>query len=128
MLPEIKNFNFSAQFNSLVKAGDQEMLEEAWTIAHLFTDGECIFRYDLADNVNIKSISCYLKQYWKAYWDNFDANVMLNAVVLDAMKDDGLIKYAPQYPDFVYQDFFDEMFNDMCSSKIRELENCPYAE
>lgn len=102
------------------------MLEEAFVIADLFTDGECIFRYDLADDVNIKAISCYLKQYWKAYWNSYDGNAMLNVVILDAMKDDGLIKYAPQYPDSVYQNFYDEMFYDLSSCK--EKGGCPYAE
>lgn len=124
MMPEIKNFNFSTQFNILLRANDEEMLEEAWTIADLLSDEECIFRYDLADDVNIKSISCYLKQYWKAYWDNFDGNPMLNAIILKAMKDDGLIKYAPQLSEKIYQDFYDEMFYDICSEAAR----CPYAE
>lgn len=124
MLPEIKNFNFSTQFNILLKANDEEMLEEAWTIADMFSDNDCIFRYDLADDVNIKAISCYLKQYWKAYWDNYDNNSMLNAIILDAMKDDGLIKYAPSLSEKIYQDFYDEMFFDLTKDIVR----CPYAE
>ena len=124
---EIKKLNFYNQFTRYAIFSDVEYIENSWTLAQMFSDSDCIFRYDLADGVTIKEIITYLNQYWKGYWLNYDCNTMLDSLILEAMKKDGLVKYAPNLPDEAYHEFYDFMFFSLHTISEKG-DDCPYAE
>ena len=113
-MPEIKKFtnlNIEKELRSCLQSDDYKTIETIYDISYFFlTDHECTFIYDLADEVSVKHVGCYLRQYWKAFWNvPSDYPFMVPFILQDLLKE-GFLKYSANYSKRDHQHLYDFMY------------------